>query len=802
MAIMKKALVLDTSANQHRELIEGAEVLTGSTIQISSDDGNILSVGTDGGLLASSGGGGGINPEDLISTDSPNLIKIGSDGALFAKTPQSTDFISSQTGNQLVLASLDQKLFVGNPVESSLISTNVNNAITTGSDGKLFSPKVDGSSLISTAGGNNLHTTSDGGLYISVTDSILIDNTDQVLTKNTLGIKGNVSLNYLPNSRTVQLLGKNDTLISSIVLPEAAVLEGARTETNPSGHDPGTYLILTFTTSTGPEDVYINMDAFITIYTAGDNSIDITGFQVRVKLDPNAPFAIGANGIQIVYTGLVSSDSGNLLQVGSDGKLKAIEPAPAGRISSNENNILVLGTDGKYFVPATVVPGPSTQVPLVASGSGSVGTGTTWARADHVHPAQPVPSPATITPLVASGSGNVGNGTNYARDNHVHPAQSVPSPATVNPNALGTAAPGTSLLYARQDHVHPMIATAGNGSASSAGTIGISQAAQWTNTTDANDFVSPAMLRYAFPSSNGFGMNAGRYYVDFSQMSQTDIDNILKQIKVPIWLTSNTNFYVRPDGNDSNDGLSNNASGAFKTIQGALDNISSNYNLNVYSVTINVADGQYSSFRLPKYNTSTGIINIVGASREGVVITGENIGAIRSVTNSGSYVLRNFTVELICNNATTILVGVSAVAGCEIQVYNCTINMTRTSDPTSVRMIAFSAPGGILHIRTGGIIISITGAQSNRTNAISATTLGLIHLYSSFEINGSYDVVAIAADLSTIRKAGDSTVVISGDATGRRYSASTNSIINTQNGGANFFPGTIAGTITTGGQYS
>ena len=41
-----------------------------------------------------------------------------------------------------------------------------------------------------------------------------------------------------------------------------------------------------------------------------------------------------------------------------------------------------------------------------------------------------------------------------------------------------------------------------------------------------------------------------------------------------------------------------------------------------------------------------------------------------------------------------------------------------------------------------------------------------------------------------------------GTVTGMRYKASGNGIIASSGGGAEFFPGTIAGTTSTGGQYT
>jgi hypothetical protein len=73
--------------------------------------------------------------------------------------------------------------------------------------------------------------------------------------------------------------------------------------------------------------------------------------------------------------------------------------------------------------------------------------------------------------------------------------------------------------------------------------------------------------------------------------------------------TANTTFYVRTDGSDSNDGLTDTAGGAFLTIQKAADVIYG-INWNQYKPTIQVADGTYNvgnkvSFRYP-HNTGWG----------------------------------------------------------------------------------------------------------------------------------------------------------------------------------------------------
>lgn len=60
-------------------------------------------------------------------------------------------------------------------------------------------------------------------------------------------------------------------------------------------------------------------------------------------------------------------------------------------------------------------------------------------------------------------------------------------------------------------------------------------------------------------------------------------------------LTSNRTYYVRTNGSDSNDGLANTAGGAFVTPQKAIDTVYRSLDLNGFIVTIQIADGTYTS---------------------------------------------------------------------------------------------------------------------------------------------------------------------------------------------------------------
>jgi hypothetical protein len=54
-------------------------------------------------------------------------------------------------------------------------------------------------------------------------------------------------------------------------------------------------------------------------------------------------------------------------------------------------------------------------------------------------------------------------------------------------------------------------------------------------------------------------------------------------------------YFVRPDGNNANDGLSNTSGGAFLTLQGAFDAICSRIDTAGFTVTVQIADGTYTA---------------------------------------------------------------------------------------------------------------------------------------------------------------------------------------------------------------
>jgi hypothetical protein len=143
---------------------------------------------------------------------------------------------------------------------------------------------------------NNIPNKSYVDTAIASVSSLVVDGNDKVLTIGTDGIIADITLDYTASSGELKLIGKNNTIITTIDLPLEQVLVSAAY--NNTTH------ILTFTWNTDPETTTdVDLTYLIDVYEAGDGlNLDTTGTNpaFKILIDGNSTSGI----ISVSSTGL------------------------------------------------------------------------------------------------------------------------------------------------------------------------------------------------------------------------------------------------------------------------------------------------------------------------------------------------------------------------------------------------------------------------------------------------------------------------------------------------------------------
>jgi hypothetical protein len=263
------------------------------------------------------------------------------------------------------------------------------------------------------------------------------------------------------------------------------------------------------------------------------------------------------------------------------------------------------------------------------------------------------------------------------------------------------------------------------------------------------------------------------------------------------FLTANRTYYVDNAGSDTTgDGSAGNP---WKTLQNAFQYIQGKVDFAGYKVTIQMADGTYtgglSASGAPIGATQTGSIIVRGNTGNSdavhLVVTGAP--AIYS-TIGASIQVEHLTLRSIlsgegggqglgCSYAGEIVVGAGVVFD------TCSQNqMYAGAGGSIIVMNDYSITGGgVTHCQAaadGYIELS-----SSPDRPVTVTLLGTPNFSAAFAMADIGAVVA--APLNNFN----------GGATGPRYNAQMNGMIWVAGKGANYFPGSVAGSTSTGGQY-
>jgi hypothetical protein len=374
-------------------------------------------------------------------------------------------------------------------------------------------------------------------------------------------------------------------------------------------------------------------------------------------------------------------------------------------------------------------------------------------------------------------------------------------PSVANPLPVGVvAAPGSAVPYAREDHVHTLSLTP----IAAGANLNTITAMGFYYTSDANalNTPTPGVAHYWYVE---VFMVAPTYVEQIATLYETQPPaRYIRTMVAGVWgawrqldgrttLTAPTTFYVRPDGNDNNSGLANSTTGAFQTIQKAVDYVSS-LDLSTYLATIQVTGPTPPT----TYNITT--INLKNYLGPPPLIIGDTANPLNVV--------------------------ISAANG------DCFLS--DAVRPWHIRgfRIKSTVGGHCLHAVNGGIIyfqnIDFNGSGPGYAH-MNASYFGAINATATYTISGGGEFHLLSSNANiTIVSAG--TIVVSntpafatafayatnvgfiytsganfsGAATGMRYTMITNAAIYTGGGGANYFPGSIAGPTSptpSGGQY-
>ncbi len=254
-------------------------------------------------------------------------------------------------------------------------------------------------------------------------------------------------------------------------------------------------------------------------------------------------------------------------------------------------------------------------------------------------------------------------------------------------------------------------------------------------------------------------------------------------------LSAARTYYVRPDGDDTNDGLSNAPNGAFLTVQGAYDRILQTIDAAGHDVTLKLAWGTYAS----AIAIRSAIQNVATFTLLGDASTPSNV----RLAFAGGY--GAFTIDGVAVSVSGVTVSNSGASGQGILVSN--FGVLRISGNMDFGLCPNRAHIELLSnaILFASANYSVSGDSPRHIYATASS----IVVYSSrtitytVPVNHSWSFLHL--DESSVGKF--FTLTYTGAVTGQRYNVSMNSVVNTYGSGEYYFPGDVSGAVFTGGVY-
>lgn len=267
-------------------------------------------------------------------------------------------------------------------------------------------------------------------------------------------------------------------------------------------------------------------------------------------------------------------------------------------------------------------------------------------------------------------------------------------------------------------------------------------------------------------------------------------------------LTADRTYYVRTDGNDGNSGLVNSPSGAFLTFQAAIDNLQKKVDLAGYNVTIQ-AGGTSGTF--------TGQILVIGRfvgqkRRESVKLKGDTTTpsnfVLQTTSGASNHVLYMQDGAFLAIEGFKMQTSGGSAQDCMRIAYGSHVRITGKMEfgavtgnhMTALRVSSIDFDDGTgaapnYTISGGGAVHWAVAHNSNFNAQGNTITLSGTPAFSGMfaSVNGG-TLIAIANTFSGAASAGT-----------KQYDVVRNGAV--QSGGATF-PGGVAGTTSSGGQFT
>lgn len=275
-------------------------------------------------------------------------------------------------------------------------------------------------------------------------------------------------------------------------------------------------------------------------------------------------------------------------------------------------------------------------------------------------------------------------------------------------------------------------------------------------------------------------------------------------------LQSDLTLWVRTDGSDSNDGSANNAANAFKTIQGCWNYVVNRFDGAGKSITMALGiPGIYDGFEATAFGGR-------------VILQGDPVGP------SNSYIIR---CRLGNGGAVVSQVITSAIS--QLDIVNCELSYSYGGATSSGNEWILGARNGgqinaigcryrmtvtrlgmVMNSVDSKCVIAVRGAtmiQGGYGCSLFVQALGGgVFLGGvagapatiTLEAGQTYNQYFCQASLGAIADWSACTFAGATNPTAIRYLVSLNGVVNTNGGGPNFLPGSVAGVANTGGQYA